>query len=93
MNGPSQAVRSAVPGARRLNHAKRSIDDLPDGAIIMINDHPHLINAALAYGVTPAGYTSAMPRPIGRALCLTPSPNLAVLRAGYAPQLHHSFGT
>lgn len=83
----------AIPGARALRHVMHDTDALPDGAMILHGQQPHLIAGAQAHRYTPAGYSAPIARPSGHAICLTPQPNLDVLAAGYSPKLHHSFGT
>ena len=85
--------------AERLDgRAKRrhrvTIDDLPDGAMIVLSD-----DASRAYAVrgdrllpwTPEGYGRAQTRPRGILVdVLTPPATIAVLAAGYRPQWHPS---
>lgn len=77
---------------RRQIRVDASLDDLPDGAFVLLPDDPSIpllivANALLPW--RPGGYGAPRPRPSAiRCLALTPQPTLAVLRAGYAPALH-----
>jgi hypothetical protein len=81
------------PGSRahRL-HAAR-LDELPDGAFVVLDDAPHLVlgNALLRW--TPAGYVGPTALPARTAAVLVTPPSLvAVLGAGWTPDvpLFHS---
>lgn len=75
----------AQRGARRLQTHRALAETLPDGAFVA---GPHLILGDAALPYTPAGYAAPIPRPKGEIKVLTAPPMLAVLRGGYAPQLH-----
>lgn len=71
----------------------RQVADLPDGAFMVWNGTPHLVQGGAIYPYSPAGYGAPLTRPDGPASCLTPPSSLAVLAAGYRPRLHPSAAT
>ena len=82
--------------AERLNgRAKRvhrlPIDELPDGAVIALDDGAWAIRGDEILRWTPNGYDARRARPRGLAFdVLTPPVTLAVLAAGYQPRWHGS---
>jgi hypothetical protein len=80
------------PRTRRQARFEAALDDLPDGAFVLLPDDPSSPILSLGERLLPwrpAGYGAPRPRPPGiRCLVLTPRPTVAVLRAGYAPALH-----
>jgi hypothetical protein len=80
------------PRTRRQIRFEAPLDDLPDGAFVVLADGPSsplLIVGDDLLPWRPAGYGTPRPRPLRtRCLVLTPRPTLAALRAGYAPSLH-----
>ncbi len=69
-------------------------DALPNGTFILHNGSPHLIHGATLLQYSPAGYTTAQPRPAKEnATVLTPACTVAVLAQGYLPALHPSANT
>jgi hypothetical protein len=80
------------PHTRRQIRFEASLDDLPNGAFILLAGEPSsplLVLGDELLPWRPAGYGAPRPRPSGtRCVVLTPQPTLAVLRAGYAPSLH-----
>ncbi|MDR6292075.1 MULTISPECIES: hypothetical protein [Inquilinus] len=82
------------PATRRQRTVSHPIATLPDAAIVALPDDPG--GAWLVLGGTlrrwdMAGYGAARPRPAsGRVGLLTPLPSVAVLAAGYRPELHPS---
>jgi hypothetical protein len=77
---------------RRQIRLEARLDDLPDGTFVLLPDDPLkplLIAGKRLLPWRPAGYGAPRRRPSGvLCLVLTPSPTVAVLRAGYAPALH-----
>ncbi len=77
---------------RRLHSA--GIDDLPDGAIILHADAPHLVLGRQLLGWGPAGYARAVRRPRGIETTLVTPPSLvALLASGWEsalPLIHPS---
>ena len=65
-------------------------DALPDGAIILDDDGPKLVQGARVYPVAPDGYRPPEPRRSGEVTVLTPKTSLKALEAGYRPQTHAS---
>ncbi len=83
----------ALLHAERLeNRQKRlhpvRLNDLPDGAFILYDDRPHLVLGEKLLPYAPDGYAPPISRVRGPAQALTPPSLLAVLSAGYRPQLH-----
>jgi hypothetical protein len=82
--------------AERLNgRAKRThrrrIDDLPDGAMLMLEQGAFAVRGNSLLRWSPTGYDTRKSRPRGIAVVvLTPPAIVAVLEAGYAPQWHPS---
>ena len=75
--------------AKRTN--RRNIDELPDGAMIVLNGEPYAVRGNSLLRWTPEGYDARKRRPKGiTAEVLTPPATLAVLAAGYRPQWHPS---
>lgn len=81
-----------VSRGHRIHEAP--IDDLPDGAFVLLDGEPHLVLGRLVLPWTPAGYASRRRRPIGdAALVITPPSLVEVLRRGWSgvvPFLHPS---
>jgi hypothetical protein len=70
--------------AHRLHRAP--LDELPDGAFVLVDGTPRLVLGAELLRWTPAGYTECSPRPAGaEAVLVTPPLLVAVLRAGWEP--------
>jgi hypothetical protein len=92
------AEMDAVLQAERLHgrakrRYRRTIDDLPDGAAIVMpgGDEAAMLRAGQLLRWTPKGYVSAGPRPRGASVALlTPPSIVAVLKAGYRPVWHPS---
>jgi hypothetical protein len=77
--------------AKRLH--RLAVDDLPDGAFVVVDGEPHALRGDTALRWTPAGYDSRKPRPRGASIdVLTPPSTLEVLKAGYQPKWHPSAG-
>ena len=68
----------------------RDAATLPDGAFILWQDRAYLILGDAALPFSPSSYAPPLPRPMGRVTVLTPAPTLAVLAAGYRPELQGS---
>jgi hypothetical protein len=76
-------------GRKRLHPLPRSVQDLPDGAMVQARDESYLIVQGKALLWSPAGYVEAF-ESIDDAMLLTPPSTLRALRAGYRPVLHPS---
>src|ERR1044071_8606249 len=79
----------------RLNgHSKRThdmrIDDLPDGAVIALNDSACALRGSHLLRWSASGYAGTVARPLGVVSVLTPPSIVAVLSAGYRPQWYPS---
>jgi hypothetical protein len=72
--------------SRRLHDAP--LDELPDGAFVLLNGEPRLVLGTSLLGWTPAGYCDPLSRPNGRTVTLVTPPSLvAVLRTDWQPQV------
>ena len=71
-----------------------SIKDLPNGTFVVLDqpDKAWLVWGSVLLEWSPGGYQSYMKRPDGEANVLTPQSVVAVLDAGYKPELHPSAG-
>jgi hypothetical protein len=79
-----------VEGRRQLLHdLPVPPAELPDGAMILQDDAPHLVVGSLAHRWSIAGY-GAPTAPRNHARLITPPSTVAVLRAGYRPGIHLS---
>ena len=64
---------------------------LPDGAFVLVDGTPAVIVGRELVAWTPGGYGPPSERPLrGRATVITPPSTVAVLRAGYQPQIDES---
>jgi hypothetical protein len=95
---PRAGAMDEVMHVQRLDgRAKRrhraALDDLPDGAMIVLDDAPLAVRGDALLPWSFAGYGPARPRPRGIAVdLLTPPAVVAVLASGYRPQWHPSAG-
>jgi hypothetical protein len=79
-----------LQGRAKRRHAL-PIDDLPDGAFIVLEEGAFAVRGRSLLEWTPTGYASRRRRPRGGVVhVLTPPAILAVLAAGYRPQWHPS---
>ncbi len=79
----------AIP--RRFGQRRHQADlaSLPDGAIILVEETPHLVLGRTLRPASPQGYGPPRPRPTsGPVTLLTPPTSVAALEGGYAPELH-----
>jgi hypothetical protein len=85
-------VERLLGGEKRVHAIDRPLRDLPDGAMIALEDTAFVVVAGEAFPWTEAGY--GPPRPMARAqTLLTPPSTLAVLEQGYRPALHPTVGS
>jgi hypothetical protein len=78
--------RERLDGTAKRLHPVRSLQELPDGAMIAAESRAFLILSGRPLLWSPAGYRRAdLPKADG---LLTPPSTLAALRAGYRPDLH-----
>jgi hypothetical protein len=75
------------PRSRRQIRFDAPLDDLPDGAFVLLPDalSPLLVQGDRLYPWSPGGYAPSRARCVGRVSVLTPAPTIAVLRSGYRP--------
>lgn len=79
-----------LDGRRKRLHALTSIAaDLPDGAMILQDEAPHLILMGLARPWSLRGYGAPV-APLDGAPLVTPPSTVAALKAGYRPSIHIS---
>lgn len=77
------------PGTRRQRTYQAELAALSDGVFIRLEDAPLLVHGDRLHPWTPGGYGPAITRPSGRSVrVLTPRPVVAVISAGYRPELH-----
>lgn len=76
------------PETRQQARLVQPVASLPDGAFIADGRQAYLVLGDRLLVWRPEGYGPAKPRPQGSAEVLTPAPILAVLAAGYRPQVH-----
>jgi hypothetical protein len=88
-------IDTALHAERLDSHRKRlhvlmsPATELPDGAMVLQDGVPHLILEGLARPWSLRGYGTAV-APLQCAQLITPPSTVAVLRAGYRPQIHAS---
>ncbi len=85
------------PETRRQRHHRADLDELPDGAFVLLDDAPWLVLDGFLLRWTPAGYVTRTSRK-GRecSALITPPSLVAVLRTGWeplVPLLHPSGAT
>jgi hypothetical protein len=74
-------------GKKRLHALLVPLDQLPDGAMVLLHEESFLVMQGRAFLWSPAGYT-AVERQLGEAALLTPPSTLRTLNAGYRTVLH-----
>jgi hypothetical protein len=75
--------------AKRLH--RRKVDELPDGAMVALEERAYAIRGAWLLHWTPRGYDARRRRPRDTSVeVLTPPAILSALAAGYRPQWHPS---
>jgi hypothetical protein len=76
---------------RAKRRQRHSIDGLPDGAVIALDDAAFAVRGDALLLWTPEGYRARVPRPRGTMVdVLTPPAILGVLGAGYQPRWHRT---
>jgi hypothetical protein len=81
-----------LEGRGKRRH-RRAIDDLPDGAFIVLDGHAFALQGQSLLRWTPPGYDAGRKRPRGIAVdVLTPPAVIGVIEAGYKPLWHPSAG-
>lgn len=71
------------PGTRAQLHHEAALDELPDGAFVVLEGAPQLVLGAHLLAWSAAGYASRKPRPSQRVTVITPPSLVAVLRSGW----------
>lgn len=85
--------RSRIDRAKGKVTWQASLNSLPDGAFIRIDEASYLIWGGSLLRWSPAGYVEKQRRPDGlTATVLTPEPIVGCLRCGYKPEVHVSTG-
>jgi hypothetical protein len=80
-------------GTHRRRFHQVPWSELPDGAFVLDGETPRLVRGRELIAWSPAGYGEPTRRPTGgTATAITPPATLAVLRAGYRPQIDASAG-
>ncbi|HEX4323295.1 MAG TPA: hypothetical protein VHZ77_01565 [Gaiellaceae bacterium] len=94
LDGRLHAERLGGDVAGRRLH-ERPLEELPDGAFVLLDDEPWLVLGDALRRWSPGGYTERRARPRGEAAVITPPTTLGVLEAGWegsVPLLHPSSG-
>jgi len=81
-----------TPSREQRVHDAR-LEELPDGAFVLMDSEPHLVLGDELLLWSPAGYTSGQPRFAGATTMITPSSLVHVLRSdwqGAVPLVHPS---
>jgi hypothetical protein len=85
MDDMLHADRIDAQGGKRTWYA--SLTDVPDGAMVRVNDAPWLKWRGALHRWTPGGYAGLRTLDLGKAEVLTPPLTVAALTAGYVPQV------
>jgi hypothetical protein len=89
----ADAVDERLHAERVGPYPEGRVDELPDGAFVVVDGEPWLVLGSELLCWTPGGYTERRARPVGNATVLTPRSSLVVLNAGWdgvVPFLHPS---
>jgi hypothetical protein len=79
-----------LDGRAKRRH-RRNVDDLPDGAFIVLDGAAFAVRGDALLRWTPQGYDARLARPHGAMVeVLTPPAILGALAAGYTPRWHPS---
>ena len=97
---PSAKAMDKILHPARVTRDRRQVryhavlKDLPDGAMILHNNAPALLDQGHIHPYTPDGYSAPIvANPETPVIVLTPKPTISVLHAGYKPQIHPSIAT
>jgi hypothetical protein len=91
----ADAIDARLHEERMRRTREVRLDDLPDGAFVLVDGEPWLVLGGELLEWTPGGYTERRPRPTGIATLVTPPSTVDVLRHGWSgvvPFLHPSAG-
>jgi hypothetical protein len=82
--------RERLQGRAKRRH-RRKVDDLPDGAFLVLDGAAFAVRGDALLRWTPKGYAARVRRPRGAMVdVLTPPTIVGVLSAGYKPHWHPS---
>jgi len=73
------------PGTRTQRMHEARVEELPDGAFVLIEGEPWLVRGRWLRRYTPGGYAERSPRGTGSTRLITPPSLVHVLRAGWEP--------
>jgi hypothetical protein len=79
-------------GTKRVHLLTSLVEDLPDGAMITVDDQAFVVVSGRPFHWSPDGYRAQSAYPLAGGL-ITPPSTLAALRAGYRPAVHPSIET
>ncbi|MEL6840520.1 MAG: hypothetical protein AAFP85_14605 [Pseudomonadota bacterium] len=82
--------KARVTRTRQQIRHQAAFETLPDGAFVLVDDTPYLVQGDTILPFATSGYGTAKQRPSGTVTVLTPHPTVSVLSAGYRPALHAS---
>jgi hypothetical protein len=86
--GSADEMDSRLHAERLAPRPETALDGLPDGAFVLRDGTPQLVIGDALLDWSPAGYTRRRARPSrGRAELITPPSLVAVLRAGWEPDV------
>jgi hypothetical protein len=74
-----------APDTRAQLHSTARLDELPDGAFVLLDGQPWVVVGERLLRWSAAGYTVARPRRRGSSVLITPSSLVAVLAGGWRP--------
>lgn len=80
----------AIPRQNTQKSIQAEAASLPDGAIILTDDGPQLLQGDASVPVSAKGYGPPHLRPAGQVTLLTPSSSCNALKNGYKPTYHPS---
>jgi len=80
----ADAIDARLHGERLQRH-QADVDELPDGAFVLVEDEPWLVLGGSLLHWTPAGYDARVARPSGSAHLITPPTLASVLAHGWEP--------
>ncbi len=83
-------IDTALHLARLRARQFQAAQNLPDGAMVLWQGGPHLVQGPALLPWSPLGYGAACARPEAPVQVLTPAPLVAILAAGWQPRLHPS---
>jgi hypothetical protein len=79
----AEAIDERLHAERLGPYREGRVDELPDGAFVLVDGKPWLVLGSELLRWTPGGYTERRARPDRNATVVTPPSSLDVLRAGW----------